>query len=77
MAVALELFARLAEILNSHEAPVAAIDKLRETHVVEVADFVGLGDRAQDLGDFFHLSKLDGVSPEVALRTKMSVGDLE
>ena len=39
MAIALELSARMAEILNAREAPVLVIDKLREIKVVEVADF--------------------------------------
>ena len=77
MAIALELPARLAEILNPHEAPVVAIDKLREIKVAEVAYFVCLAAHARDLGDFSHLSKLGDMSPEVALRTEMLVmGDL-
>ena len=73
MAIAIELSARLAEILNSHEVHVVAIGKLREIKAVDVADFVGLAAHAKDLGDFPHLLKLEDVSPDVAMRTKMQV----
>ena len=59
MAIAPELSARLAEILNSHEVPVIVIEKLREIKAAEVADFAGLASRAKDLGDFPQMSKLE------------------
>ena len=76
----LELSARLAEILNAQGVPAIVIDKLREIKV-EVSDFltfvltrrlgritVGLAAHARDLGGFFQLLKLEGVSHEVAMR---------
>ena len=42
MPVTLELSSRLREILSGRECPVIDIDKLRELHLVAVADFVGL-----------------------------------
>ena len=71
MAVALDLSARIVGIINSHEVPVVAIDKLREINVVEVAEFVGMSAHARDLGDFFQLLKIWDMSPDVALRTKI------
>ena len=73
MAIALELSARLAEILNAQEVPAIVIEKRREIKAVDVADFAGLAAHARDLGGFFQLLKLADFSPEVALRTKMCV----
>ena len=73
MAVTLGLSARLAEFFNAQEVPVVVIGKLREIKVVEVSDFVGLAAHAQDLGGSFQLPKLEDITPEIAIRTKMCV----
>ena len=73
MALNVELSAPLRQILKDRDCPGGVIGELRELQVVELADFAGLAARAQDLADFPHLPKLDDVTPEARLRTKMVI----
>ena len=61
------LCAMLAGLLFTQDVPVVVIGEMRELKVVELAGSAGLVANARD-------PNLEGVSPEVTLRTEICVG---